>query len=162
MARSGRTRAAPTPRAQRIARATGGTTVSLGRKPTPRSSRYCMTPQIASRPKALPPARSTPSSVGTRWRGSRNSSPCTPAAQPRISTPPTAGAPRRSAADVVEARAAEGALGGHLEPARGQRAHEGDGRGWTVGVGERGRGGGGGRGLVAALGPGEDVGPLPA
>ena len=54
-----------------------------------------MTPQIASRPKALPPASTTPSSVGTRWRGSRNSSPCTPAAQPRISTPPTAGASLR-------------------------------------------------------------------
>ena len=47
-----------------MAPATWGTTVLPTGKPTPRSSRYCMTPQIASSPKALPPARTTASTCG--------------------------------------------------------------------------------------------------
>src|ERR1700682_1793106 len=73
-----------------IAPATCGTTVRATRKPRPCSSRYSIAPQTASRPKALPPARTMPSTVGATWRGSRNSMPWTPAAQPAISRPPTA------------------------------------------------------------------------
>src|SRR5712691_4659840 len=84
-----------------IAPATCGTAVWAVLKPTPRSSRYCMTPQMVSRPKALPPASTTPSMVATKCRASRNSRPWTPAARPRISTPPTAGRSTRMAVQPV-------------------------------------------------------------
>src|SRR5215471_16438767 len=84
-----------------MAPATCGMAVWLVRNPTPRSSSHCITPQIVSRPKALPPDRTTPSSAGTRWRGSRNSRPWMPTAQPRISTPPIAGRWGRSTVTPV-------------------------------------------------------------
>src|SRR3990170_3860283 len=99
MARGGRARGSPTARSKRTAPATCGTTVGPALKPTPRSSRYCITPKTASRPKALPPVRRTPFRVGTRWRGSRKSRPWTATAQPRSSTPPTAG---RSVSTTVQ------------------------------------------------------------
>src|SRR3972149_2759571 len=91
MARVGRARGSPTARSKRPPPATCGTTVGPALKPTPRSSRYCMTPKIASRPKALPPVRRTPSRVGTRWRGSRKSRPWTAGTSvlfPRRGAPP--------------------------------------------------------------------------
>src|SRR3990170_6732952 len=99
MARGGGARGSPTARSKRTAPATCGTTVGPALKPTPRSSRYCITPKTASRPKALPPVRRTPFRVGTRWRGSRKSGPGTATAQPRSSTPPTAG---RSVSTTVQ------------------------------------------------------------
>src|SRR3989304_3399116 len=137
-----------------MAPATGGTTVTPTGKPTPRSSRYCMTPQTDASPKALPPASTTPWVVGARWRVSRNSMPYTPAARPRTSTAPTAGRSgriavqpvsptasvawptRRAGIMLLAARggrpahlgaldAAEGDLSPQLESPRGRGPHEG-------------------------------------
>src|SRR3990170_9117755 len=141
-----------------MAPATSGTTVTPTGKPTPRSSRYSMTPQTDSSPKALPPERTTPCVVGARWRGSRNSIPYTPAARPEISTAPTAGRSGRIAVQPVSPTAsvawptrrpgimllaarggrpahlggldaAEGDLSHEIESPRGHGPHEGEGLG---------------------------------
>src|SRR3990172_5847558 len=107
-----------------IAPATSGTTVTPTGKPTPRSSRYCMTPQTDASPKALPPASTTPWVVGARWRVSRNSMPYTPAARPRTSTAPTAGRSGRIAVQPVSptASVAWPTRGPGAPPGRGGRA----------------------------------------
>src|SRR3972149_602908 len=138
-----------------MAPATSGTTVTPTGKPTPRSSRYCMTPQTDASPKALPPDSTTPCVVGARWRGSRNSIPYTPAARPRTSTAPTAGRSGRIAVQPVGPtaawggrpahlgglHAAEGDLSPELESPRGHGPHAGDGLGGQRLVAQRRRGG---------------------
>ena len=60
MARSGRASGAPTARSYRIAPTTSGTTPPVVGRPTPRASRWAITPKQASSPKALPPASTAP------------------------------------------------------------------------------------------------------
>src|SRR5437879_13139766 len=60
-----------------------------------------MATNTSSRPEALRPGRSAPSTPGTMWRGSRNSRPWTALAQPRSVTPPTAGASQSTTVQPV-------------------------------------------------------------
>src|SRR5262245_33579940 len=84
-----------------MAPTTSGTTPAGVGKPTPRASRCAIAPKTASRPKALPPARTTAWIRSARWRGSSRSRPATPEAQPRTSTPATAPSGQRIAVQPV-------------------------------------------------------------
>ena len=80
----------PTPRSNRIAAGTIGTL-----RTRPRASRCCVprasgpSPVAASRPNALPPARTIALTLSTMLSGSRRSVSRVPGAPPRCDTPPT-------------------------------------------------------------------------
>src|SRR5436190_17449241 len=97
-AASGRMRGSPTQRSNRIAAGTIGTTKGVAAPsagapmvaPMPRSSSQRMTPPAASRPNALPPARTTACTLSIALTGSSNSVSRVPGEAPRTSTPATA------------------------------------------------------------------------
>ena len=165
IARSGRARDRPA-RSKR-SRPPRAAPRSCVRKPTPRASRYLHHAPDRLEAEGAAPGQDHRVDVGARWRGSRNSRPCTPAAQPRISTPPTAGASGRitvqpvrptgsvawptrspgiderarragSPADVGEPRAAQRDLARHLEASRGERPRNGRARGRAASASGRG------------------------
>ena len=87
--RSGRMRASPTPRSKITAAGTMGTRTGPTGKPWPCCSNHCMTPDAASKPKALPPESKTACTWGTELWGASTSVSRVPGAAPRTSTPPT-------------------------------------------------------------------------
>ena len=86
----GRIDGSPTLRSKRIAAGTIGTVAPPYLKPMPRCSRCRTTPVAASRPNALPPARTIAWTTSTVAVGARRSVSRVPGALPRTSTPAVA------------------------------------------------------------------------
>src|SRR5581483_7402218 len=85
----GRALGSPTPRSNRTAAGTIGTTARPAGNPTPRSSRYRTTPSAAASPNALPPVSRTAFTCSTSIPGRSRSVSRVPGAPPRTSPEPT-------------------------------------------------------------------------
>ena len=101
----GRTVGSPTPKSNRIAAGTIGTTLPPTGNPTPSPSKNRMTPSAAAKPYALPPDSTTACTLSTLASGLSKSVSRVPGPPPRTSTPATAPLRVNTAVQPVEPEA---------------------------------------------------------
>ena len=101
----GRTAGSPTPKSNRIAAGTIGTTASPTGNPTPSPSKKRITPSAAAKPYALPPDSTTACTLATLASGLSRSVSRVPGPPPRTSTPAIAPPLVNTAVQPVEPEA---------------------------------------------------------